>query len=147
MKERESAWVLANEFARVRVSVDHRGNAPRRQRGQSIVSDDTEGKRVRVTGKVYDLSTRAPVAGATLDVWQAATNGFYENQDNTNPTIISEADSRPTKTAPSNWWHCCRHPTPCRPMGQSANCCGWLSVNPTDRLTSISSCRRQTMKP
>ena len=29
MKERESAWVLANEFARVRVSVDHRGNAPR----------------------------------------------------------------------------------------------------------------------
>jgi catechol 1,2-dioxygenase len=63
----------------------YRGNAPRRQRGQSIVSDDTEGKRVRMTGRVYDLSTRAPVAGATLDVWQAATNGFYENQDNHQP--------------------------------------------------------------
>jgi catechol 1,2-dioxygenase len=59
----------------------YRANAPWRKRSQSIVSDDTEGHRVRITGSVYDLATGAPVAGATLDVWQAATNGFYENQD------------------------------------------------------------------
>ena len=59
----------------------YRANAPWRKRGQTIVGDDTGGKRVSIRGKVYDLTTRAPVAGATLDVWQAATNGLYENQD------------------------------------------------------------------
>jgi hypothetical protein len=38
-----------------------------------------------VSGKVYDLTTRAPVVGAMLDVWQAATNGLYENQGNNQP--------------------------------------------------------------
>jgi catechol 1,2-dioxygenase len=63
----------------------YRANAPRRQRAQSIVSDDTAGKRVRITGRVYDLATRAPIGGAVLDVWQAATNGLYENQDQNQP--------------------------------------------------------------
>ena len=45
------------------------------------MSPDTAGERVRVTGRVYDLTTEAPIAGATLNVWQAATNGLYENQD------------------------------------------------------------------
>jgi catechol 1,2-dioxygenase len=63
----------------------YRANAPWRKQGETIVSDDTEGKRVRINGRVYDLTTRAPVAGATLDVWQAATNGFYENQDPNQP--------------------------------------------------------------
>jgi catechol 1,2-dioxygenase len=35
--------------------------------------------------KSYDLTTNAPVAGAMLDVWQAATNGLYENQDENQP--------------------------------------------------------------
>jgi catechol 1,2-dioxygenase len=63
----------------------YRANAPQRKRGQSIVSDDTEGERVHITGRVYDLTTRAPIGGAVLDVWQAATNGFYENQDPKQP--------------------------------------------------------------
>jgi catechol 1,2-dioxygenase len=63
----------------------YRANAPWRNRGESIVGDDTEGKRVRISGRVYDLTTRAPIAGATLDVWQAATNGLYENQDANQP--------------------------------------------------------------
>ena len=29
MKEQEKAWFLSNEFARVRLSLDHKGNAPR----------------------------------------------------------------------------------------------------------------------
>jgi catechol 1,2-dioxygenase len=63
----------------------YRANAPRRKRGESIVSDDTEGNRVRISGRVYELATRAPIAGAMLDVWQAATNGLYENQDANQP--------------------------------------------------------------
>jgi catechol 1,2-dioxygenase len=62
-----------------------RANAPQRKRGESIVGDDTEGERVHITGGVYDLTTRAPIGGAVLDVWQAATNGFYENQDPNQP--------------------------------------------------------------
>lgn len=62
-----------------------RANAPLRNRGESIASEHTEGERVRISGRVYDLTTNAPVAGAMLDVWQAATNGLYENQDENQP--------------------------------------------------------------
>ena len=63
----------------------YRANAPVLGRGQSIVSPDTAGERVRITGRVYDLTTEAPIPGATLAVWQAATNGLYENQDESQP--------------------------------------------------------------
>jgi catechol 1,2-dioxygenase len=63
----------------------YRANAPMRKRGESIASIDTKGDRVRITGRVSDLKTDAPVEGATLDVWQAATNGLYENQDKNQP--------------------------------------------------------------
>jgi catechol 1,2-dioxygenase len=63
----------------------YRANAPQRKRGQSIVSDDTEGERVHITGRVYDLTSYAPIRGAVLDVWQAAANGLYENQDQDQP--------------------------------------------------------------
>jgi catechol 1,2-dioxygenase len=63
----------------------YRANAPIRTRGASIASDDTKGERVNITGRVCDLTTNAPVAGAILDVWQAATNGLYENQDKSQP--------------------------------------------------------------
>ena len=32
-------------------------------------------------GKVLDLKTRQPVKNVVLDVWQASTNGLYEQQD------------------------------------------------------------------
>jgi catechol 1,2-dioxygenase len=63
----------------------YRANAPWKQRGETIASDGTTGDRVRITGRVYDLTTNAAIPGATLDVWQAATNGFYENQDKDQP--------------------------------------------------------------
>jgi catechol 1,2-dioxygenase len=46
----------------------YRGNAPKFGRGESIVSPETPGERVRVSGRVYDLTTDAPIAGATLAV-------------------------------------------------------------------------------
>lgn len=62
-----------------------RAGAPLRKRGESIASNDTKGDRVRITGRVSDLTSNAPVTGAMLDVWQAATNGLYENQDKDQP--------------------------------------------------------------
>lgn len=43
-----------------------------------------EGERVRVHGKVLDLSGN-PIQGATLDVWQTAPNGLYHVQDKEQP--------------------------------------------------------------
>jgi catechol 1,2-dioxygenase len=63
----------------------YRANAPLRGRGESIASNDTKGDRVRITGRVYDLTSGAPLSGAMVDVWQAATNGLYENQDANQP--------------------------------------------------------------
>ena len=62
-----------------------RANAPFRDRGASTFSDDTAGVRVRISGRVFDFETKAPIKGAILDTWQAATNGFYENQDEKQP--------------------------------------------------------------
>ncbi|HXE96680.1 MAG TPA: dioxygenase [Dongiaceae bacterium] len=62
-----------------------RADAPVRERGDSIASDDTAGARVRISGKVFDFENKAPIKGAFLDTWQAATNGFYENQDENQP--------------------------------------------------------------
>ncbi len=62
-----------------------RANAPFRERGSSIASADTPGVRVRIFGRVYDFQNNTPIKGAILDIWQAATNGFYENQDENQP--------------------------------------------------------------
>jgi catechol 1,2-dioxygenase len=62
-----------------------RAGDPLRKRGDSIASKDTPGARVRVSGKVFDTEIGKPLAGAILDVWQAATNGLYENQDPNQP--------------------------------------------------------------
>lgn len=63
----------------------YRANAPFRERGGTIASDDTAGKRVRIFGRVLDYESNTPIPGAVLDIWQAATNGFYENQDENQP--------------------------------------------------------------
>jgi catechol 1,2-dioxygenase len=63
----------------------YRSDAPWRERGASIASDATPGTRVAITGRIYDLESGRGIAGATLDVWQAATNGLYENEDPSQP--------------------------------------------------------------
>ena len=62
-----------------------RAGAPFRERGAATASDATQGDRVRISGRVYDADTKTPIQGAILDTWQAATNGFYENQDDQQP--------------------------------------------------------------
>lgn len=38
-----------------------------------------------VTGRVWGLDTRRPLAGAVIDLWQANTDGRYDNDDPRNP--------------------------------------------------------------
>ena len=57
-----------------------RGDTPRRENGSSIVTD-VDGEITYMHGKVLDVVTKEPVKGALVDVWQASTNGLYEQQD------------------------------------------------------------------
>ena len=50
------------------------------ENGASIVRSPTPGEPLAVTAVVRDLDGR-PVAGADVDVWHAAADGLYENQD------------------------------------------------------------------
>jgi len=55
-------------------------NSPWRALGDSIIETPDPGPHLRVTGAVRDVDGQ-PVAGATVDLWQNATNALYAVQD------------------------------------------------------------------
>lgn len=57
-----------------------RMNAPMMTSGQSIVRSDTPGAPLFSEIQVTDSKGR-PISGATVDVWHASPEGYYENQD------------------------------------------------------------------
>lgn len=57
--------------------------SPARAAGETIAPSD-EGAQAVLTGRVLDVRGR-PIAGATLDVWQTASNGLYDVQDEQQP--------------------------------------------------------------
>lgn len=59
----------------------HLDGAPRKEMGESIVVDVMESdQNLVVTGAVLDLDGN-PIEGAELDVWETASNGLYDVQD------------------------------------------------------------------
>jgi protocatechuate 3,4-dioxygenase beta subunit len=58
--------------------------APVLPNGASVVNEGTEGEPARFHGSVRDGSG-APIAGAQLDVWSTAPNGFYDIQEPEKP--------------------------------------------------------------
>ncbi|GIZ49868.1 hypothetical protein CKM354_001288600 [Cercospora kikuchii] len=59
-----------------------RHDAPQRTNGDSIIrTRPADGQISYMYGRVKDAATGKPIDGATLDVWQASTNGLYEQQD------------------------------------------------------------------
>lgn len=58
-----------------------RHDAPLLENGTSIVHDVDDGEVTYMHGKVIDAITKKPIEGAFVDVWQASTNGLYEQQD------------------------------------------------------------------
>lgn len=63
-----------------------RAQAPVCQAGESIARGSTPGIPMDVWGVVRDEQGR-PLAGATVDVWQASPQGLYENQDTQQPDM------------------------------------------------------------
>ena len=59
----------------------HVAGAPQREMGDSIIVDSMAGDHVvTFAGRVLGLDGN-PIEGATLDVWETASNGFYDVQD------------------------------------------------------------------
>ena len=54
--------------------------SPMRRHGDSILENEDPGEPLVVRGRVTDLEGR-PIGGATVDVWQNATNRLYAVQD------------------------------------------------------------------
>jgi protocatechuate 3,4-dioxygenase beta subunit len=72
--------------------------APRRELGESI-GRPQDGEATLIRGRVTDVAGKA-LAGATLDVWQCASNGLYDIQDPDQPAFnllgvfTTDADGR-----------------------------------------------------
>lgn len=58
-----------------------RADTPYRKNGDNIVKGVPDGEMAFMHGRVIDFTTKKPLVGATVEVWQAATNGLYEQQD------------------------------------------------------------------
>lgn len=58
-----------------------RHDAPILENDSNIVDHVPDGELTYMHGEVTDLVTGKPVAGAWIDIWQASTNGLYEQQD------------------------------------------------------------------
>ncbi|OJJ56774.1 hypothetical protein ASPSYDRAFT_1090951 [Aspergillus sydowii CBS 593.65] len=61
-----------------------RADTPFRSNGDNIVKTspkDGKGEVAFMSGRVMDFETKKPLVGAVVEVWQASTNGLYEQQD------------------------------------------------------------------
>lgn len=65
-----------------------RKDAPHLPMDGSIVQKDMpDGEVTYIWGKVTDFATGEPIEGVELDIWQAAPNGLYEQQDSDQPDM------------------------------------------------------------
>lgn len=87
-----------------------RHDAPLLENESSIVHGVDDGEVTYMHGRVIDMKTNKPIANAYIDVWQASTNGLYEQQDenqvehNLRGKFKTDADGR--------YAYYCLRPTP-----------------------------------
>lgn len=59
-----------------------RADTPYRENGaDTVLTKPADGEMVFMHGQVLDFASQKPLVGATVEVWQASTNGLYEQQD------------------------------------------------------------------
>jgi len=81
----------------------HISGSPAHAMGADLRGDD-EGELILVEGRILDADDQ-PIGGATIDIWQTATNGLYSSQDenqhryNFHALFTTEDDGRYTFTS------------------------------------------------
>lgn len=81
-----------------------------RKNGDNVVAGVKGGEMVFMHGQVFDFVTKKPLVNATVEMWEASTNGLYEQQDpeqeehNLRGRFKTDEDGR-------YYWYCLR-PTP-----------------------------------
>ncbi|KAF1918982.1 Intradiol ring-cleavage dioxygenase [Ampelomyces quisqualis] len=90
----------------------YRHNAPQRDMGACIVSDEInkQGDRTWMHGIVTDFRTGEPIEGAVVDVWHTAPNGLYEQQDPDQPEMNLRGRFTTGKDGTYNFY--CLRPVP-----------------------------------
>ncbi|KAK6362469.1 Catechol 1,2-dioxygenase [Exophiala oligosperma] len=63
----------------------YRADAPLYENGESIIQKYLGGEITWYHGRILDVDSGKPVAGATLNVWECAANGLYDQQDTSQP--------------------------------------------------------------
>ena len=115
-----------------------RQGAPLVEQGSSIVRAATPGEPVFVSASVRDAQG-LPVEGADVHVWQASSEGFYENQDpaqadmNLRGRLITDAQGAASAFAASS-----PPPTRSRPAARWGRCCARRAATTCARRTSTS---------
>lgn len=59
----------------------YRDDAPIKQNGESIIVNADDGQVTYMHGRVLDCVTKEPIKNALVQIWQASTNGLYDQQD------------------------------------------------------------------
>lgn len=88
-----------------------RHDHPTREKGSTISFDTPDDAQVAyMYGTVTDAKTKKPLAGATIDVWQASTNGMYEQQDDKQQDLNLRGKFITDENGEYAWY--CLRPTP-----------------------------------
>ena len=86
-------------------------NAPFRENGDSIVLSPHNGQVALMHGRVTDLVSKKPIAGAVFDIWQASSNGKYDFQDPENQ-VDNNLRGKFRTDADGRYHFYCLRPTP-----------------------------------
>ncbi|KAL2223108.1 Intradiol ring-cleavage dioxygenase [Thermoascus aurantiacus ATCC 26904] len=87
-----------------------RADTPYRKNGDNIVTGVDDGEMVYMHGRVLDYTTKKPLPGAVVEIWQASTNGLYEQQD---PNQVEHnLRGKFTTDAEGRYYLYCLRPTP-----------------------------------
>lgn len=88
-----------------------RADTPHRKNGDGIVlTKPDDGEMVFMHGRVTDYVSGKPLVAATVEVWQASTNGLYEQQDPKQAEFNLRGKFQTDKEG--RYWLYCLRPTP-----------------------------------
>lgn len=102
----------------------YRDDAPVKEKNSSIVVNNDDGKVAYMHGRVLDCVTKKPIKNAVVQIWQASTNGLYDQQDPKQMTGNLRGQFRSDENGEYALY--CLKPTP-YPIAPDCECCGSIS--------------------